>query len=110
MADTIMIRDLGITLKVNLPNIKGETTEREATWMRNITGDFFEVGFGVTNWLVHIKDSVITPLSCTHTFTEEEAKMLTLGKSLGIYYNENYSNLVETILKRRIKEFNGREK
>jgi len=110
MADVIMIRDLGITLKVNLPNAKGETTEREATWMRNILGDIFEMAFGVTIWLVHIQDSIITPLSCTMCFTEQESKMLELGKSLGIYYNSNYSDLIETILKRRANEFYARQK
>lgn len=110
MADVVMIRDLGITLKVNLPNSKGETTEHEATWMRNILGDIFEMAFGVTIWLVEIRDSAITPLSCTMYFTEAECRMLDLGKSLGIYYNTNYSDLVDTILKRRANEFYARQK
>lgn len=110
MPDTIMLRDLGITLKVNLPNFKGETTEYEATWMRNILGDIFEMAFGVTIWLVHIQDSIITPLSCTMYFSEEECRILELGKSLGIYYNDNYSDLIETILKRRANKFYARQK
>jgi len=104
MTDTIIIRDLDITLKVNLPNWKGEIAEYEVTWMRNILEEIFEVGFGITTWLVYIKDSVITPLSCTMYFSEEESKALKLGKMLNI----NCREIMEEIYKRRANEFYAR--
>jgi hypothetical protein len=105
MADVIMLKDLGVSLKVNLPDFRGNLEEYEATWMRCILDEVFEMAFGVTIWLVHIHESIITPLSCVMYFTEDECRSLDLGKSLGLYYNEGYSGLVESILLRRANKY-----
>ena len=106
MNDVMMLRDLGLTIKVNLPDFAGNTTAYEATWMRVIDREIFEMAFKVTSWLVHIKDGVITPLSCAMYFSEDEAKRITLGKML----NMNVKEILNDIYKKRAGEFYGREK
>ncbi len=106
MNDVIMLRDLGIEIKVNLPDFNGTMEEYQATWMRNVYRDIFEMAFGVTIWLVHIKDGVITPLSCAMYFSEDEAKRITLGEML----NMNVKEILNDIYKKRAGEFYGREK
>ena len=105
MTDVIILRDLGIEIKVNLPDFNGTMEEYQATWMRNVHRDIYEMAFGVTIWLVRIKDELITPLSCTMYFTEDECRSLDLGRSLGLYYNQGYSGLVESILLRRANKY-----
>lgn len=105
MADVVMLKDLGVDIKVNLPDFNGTLEEYHATWMRNIHRDIYEMAFGTTAWLVRIKDEVITPLSCVMYFTDDECRALELGKSLGLYYNQGYSDLVNSILLRRANEY-----
>lgn len=101
MSNTVSLRELGVTLKVNLPDYSGNTTEREATWMRNVIGSVYEVAFGVTIWLVSIRDSIVTPLCCAMYFTEEESKRIKLGEML----NMNIREVMEQIYERRINDY-----
>lgn len=105
MADVVMLKDLGVDIKVNLPDFNGKLEECHVTWMRNIHRDIYEMAFGTTAWLVHIKDEVITPLSCVMYFTDDECRALDLGRSLGLYYNSGYSGLVDSILLRRANKY-----
>jgi hypothetical protein len=105
MTDVIMIRDLGIKIKVNLPNFNGDMEEYEATWMRNIYKEIYEMAFGLTSWLVYIKDECITPLSCAMYFTDSESKRVKLGEML----NMNKTEIFEDIYKRRANEFYARQ-
>lgn len=101
MADVVMLKDLGVDIKVNLPDFNGKLEEYHATWMRNILGSVYEVGFGVTIWLVSIRDSVVTPLCCAMYFTEEESKRIELGEML----NMDIREVMEQIYERRINDY-----
>ena len=101
MADVVMLKDLGVDIKVNLPDFNGKLEEYHATWMRNILGSVYEVGFGVTIWLVSIRDSIVTPLCCAMYFTEEESKRIKLGEML----NMNIREVMEQIYERRINDY-----
>ena len=101
MSDVIILRDLGLTLKVDLPDFAENMASYEAKWMRLIDKEIFEMGFGVTSWLVHIKDGIVTPLNCAMFFSSEEAKRIDLGKTL----NMNTRELMNDIYKRRAGEF-----
>jgi hypothetical protein len=84
MPDVIMLRDAGIDIKVDLPDFNGDTEKYTATWMRQIKNEVFEMAFGVTSWIVLIKDGTVTPLSCAMYFTDKEAQMINLGERIGI--------------------------
>lgn len=101
MADVVMLKDLGVDIKVNLPDFNGKLEEYHATWMRNILGSVYEVGFGVTIWLVSIRDSIVTPLCCAMYFTEEESKRIELGEML----NMDIREVMEQIYERRINDY-----
>ena len=101
MADVVMLKDLGVDIKVNLPDFNGKLEEYHATWMRNILGSVYEVGFGVTIWLVSIRDSIVTPLCCAMYFTEEESKRIKLGEMLNMSVRE----VMEQIYERRINDY-----
>lgn len=104
--DTIILRDLGITLKAELPDFFGNKTTHEATWMRQVLKEVFEMGFGTTIWLVYLKDGIVEPLSCTMGVTEDECKVLDFGKSLNI----PQIKLTEKILQRRAEKFYAEHK
>jgi len=105
MAELVTFKDLGITLKVSIPKGDGSSEELEAKWMRNIIGSIFEMGFGITNWLVSIQEGIITPLSCALYFTEQEAKFIDLSRRL----NMKYADTLKQIYEKRAGEYNGRK-
>ena len=103
MSDIISLIDLGIELTAEIPDFFGNKTTKKATWMRQITGNIFEMGFGNTIWIVLLVEGKVEPLYNAMEFAEDEMKVFKFCESLNIPQGMT----TDKIYKRRAEEFYG---
>ena len=103
MSDVISLYELGIELSADIPDFFGNKTTKKALWMRQITGDIFEMGFGNTIWIVLLVEGKVEPLYNAMEFTEDEMKVFKFCESLNI----SQGMATDKIYKRRAEEFYG---
>jgi hypothetical protein len=100
MQEAVLIDNLN--LEVPIPDFFGKTSVLKATWVRHVEREIFEMAFGITSWLVEIKEGKIPiPLSCTLYFSDKEYRLISLCESL----NMSQFEIREKIYKERISEY-----
>ncbi len=92
---------------LDIPDFFGKTSSYKVIWMREIEENFYEISLqsvkdsSFTMWLIHLKDSIFTLLSCTLYFNEQEMNVLKLADKLHL----SGIDLRNNIYKQRISQW-----
>ncbi len=101
MTDVIVLKDLLLELSVDVPDAFEDKTTYDIKWMRQVEKELFEVGLGTSVWMVRISGLEVTPISNAMFFSEDEAKIIDLCRSL----NLSGADISNKILQRRANEY-----